>query len=193
LVEKLTDEIDLEKNKSKRSFAKEKEYKETSEYKQPSVYKIVEPKSLNEKINIELHRKDSYLVNKDNNTTLERERRMTERNDNDDYNKEEKLVELDKSDLASIRSLFDDNLSIRPHSVYHNLNFENDAMSKNEEKVNNSMMESLKKNHKKPPHPPGLRNLLQNADKSTLNRIQNVLKNKTTKKLNYGSSSDGSN
>jgi hypothetical protein len=92
------------------------------------------------------------------------------------------------SEVKSMRSLFDDSLSIKPYSDCHNLNFE-DLKTKNEEKVNNSMMENLKKAHYKKPPLPGF-NSYKNMDKSVLNKIQKILKNKDTKKLNYASSEE---
>lgn len=64
------------------------------------------------------------------------------------------------------------------------------------QKVNQSVIENLKVNNskitsKKPPIP-ALNKLYQNADKNFLNRIQNILKKKDSKKLNYASSEESS-
>jgi hypothetical protein len=56
---------------------------------------------------------------------------------------------------------------------------------------NHSMVENYQKSakNKKPPAH-NLNKLYQKADKQLLNRIQNILKNKDTKKLNYASSEE---
>jgi hypothetical protein len=95
----------------------------------------------------------------------------------------------EKSEVKVMQSFLDDNISVRPYSEYHNVNFD-EFNTKGENKVNNSMMENLKKSHsKKPPHP-GFSNLYKNTDKNFLNKIQRILKNKDTKKLNYASSEE---
>jgi hypothetical protein len=137
-----------------------------------------------EKQTTEPYRVESYNANNDKFNTLERERRVTDRQVNEDK------LKLDQSEIKSMQSFLDDNLSIKPYSDYNNLNFD-DLKSKNEEKVNNSMMENLKKSHlKRPPLPGGLGNLYKTADKNFLNKIQKILKNKDTKKLNYATSED---
>jgi hypothetical protein len=89
-------------------------------------------------------------------------------------------------------SFLDDNLSIKPYSECNNLDLD-DLKSRGDNRVNNSMMENLKRTHfKKPPLPGGIGNLYKNADKDFLNKIQRVLKNKDTKKLNYASSEESS-
>jgi hypothetical protein len=59
------------------------------------------------------------------------------------------------------------------------------------DKKNQSMFESFKKKEKpKRPPIPALNNLYKTADKNFLNKIQKILKNKDSKKLNYASSED---
>jgi len=59
---------------------------------------------------------------------------------------------------------------------------------------NQSMFESFKKKEKpRRPPIPALNNLYKTADKNFLNKIQKILKNKDTKRLNYASSEEGSN
>lgn len=117
--------------------------------------------------------------------TMERERRMTEKQEEprDQFN----LNLEDKADKSFKSFQMDDVLSIEPYSDYHD-NF-NDEDIKERDRVNNSMMENLKKHHKKPPIP-NIDRIYKNADKKLLNKIQNILKKKDTKKLQYASSEE---
>jgi hypothetical protein len=79
--------------------------------------------------------------------------------------------------------------SFNDSDILDRQNLDLSQIEKKEEKNNQSMFETLGKTKtlRKPPIP-ALNNLYQKADKQFLNRIQNILKNKETKKLNYASS-----
>lgn len=103
-------------------------------------------------------------------------------------------IEKEKLDKKETKDPTYFNYSIKSFNdsdILDRQNLDLSHIEKKEEKFNQSMFETLGKSKtlRKPPIP-ALNNLYQKADKKFLNRIQNILKNKETKKLNYASSEE---
>lgn len=155
---------------------------------------------------------------KDLSSTLEKERKYTEKKEEKDervqnvFNKSDinlksdlnlnqnnmKISQINNMNMDTISinaGIVDDYILDKPYSDFHNqlneMKLIDEIERKDNERQNLSLIENLKsKNNMKKPPIPALNNLYKNADKNFLNRIQNILKNKPSKKLNYQSSDE---